>query len=216
MFGFIDDIIQSFKPDPRVIDQRQLARELQWGFAGRRNLDRERTALKQIKLLEGNGDKRLVAVLSPPSAGFPGRFRIYDYVYLKDFKKRITTVLEYTDSDLELTPFMIHPKGNLNFVRSWFKKPEISPFALTPQFEEHYELSCQQMDKLRKDLNEDFLDEIGDVPGWTYEGYGPVFVAYLEHTIIATPEVTDHFDHFLRICDRLLHGEAIRTWDKTN
>jgi len=205
MRAFVSDIISAFKKDPRVIEQRKLAGLNQWGFAARERFDGDSIALLPFEIFKGKRDKRRIATLKISSPRLNGRFRIYDYLYFGDFGEKATTVLEYYDPKLRLTPFSIRPKSTLASVKEIFVSPEML-FATTPEFNERYQIVTDDREGIKLDLNEEFLDEVGDVPGWIYEGNSNFFIAYQLRKRIPATLISAEYQRFEEMCERLLNG----------
>ena len=207
MRAFLDDLISSFNTNPRIVEQRQLAKRNRWLFAARRKLETEPEGLKQFRLFQGTRGKRLMAVMVMRSFKLKGVFRVYDYRYFSDFGTRTTTVFEYQNPRLKLSSFSISPKPALSSFKELFVVPELL-FATTPDFNKSYQINAANAKATKKDLNEDFLDLIGDEAGWTFEGKGNYLIAYQLHKRVETADIEANLSRFGYICDRLMFGES--------
>ena len=205
MRAFVSDIISAFKKDPRVIEQKKLAAMNQWGFAARERFDGDSIAMLPFEVFKGKRDKRRIATLTITSPRLKGKFRIYDYIYFGDFGEKATTILEYYDPKLKLTPFSIRPKSKLASVKEIFITPEML-FATTPEFNERYEIITNDQEAIKLDLNEEFLDEVGDVPGWVYEGNANFLITYQQGKRIPSTSITAEYEHFEQTAERLING----------
>ena len=187
------------------MEQKKLARANQWGFAARERFDGDSIALLPFEIFKGKRGKRRIATLKISSPRLKGHFRIYDYLYFGDFGEKATTVLEYYDPKLSLSPFSIRPKGTFTSVKEMFITPEML-FATTPEFNERYQIVTNNRKGIKLDLNEEFLDEVGDVPGWVYEGNSNFLIAYQLRKRIPATVVPSEYLRFEQMCERLLNG----------
>ncbi|MEM9921666.1 MAG: hypothetical protein AAF990_26420 [Bacteroidota bacterium] len=203
----MDDIISSFRTDPRAVAQRRLARSYAWKFTARQKMDRQVAVLFEFDLFKGKRGKRLLAVVEGTSKQVAGRFRIYDYHYFGDLGKTSTSVLEYCNPELHLSPFGIWPKGLLNTFKEFFISPELL-FATTPEFDERYRIDAEDSAAIKLDLNEDFLDEVGDEAGWIYEGRKDCLIAYQPGKLFPIDHTAPLFERFERMCERLVNGHS--------
>ena len=200
MKAFINDIIHTFKPGPRVLSLQKLAKSNHWHFDARRKLNREPDHLLQFELFKGSRGKRLVGVMNFKTSATKGNFRIYDYVYFGDLSTKSTTVLEYTDSRLKLSPFNIRPKGSLSGVKEMFISSSKLILPTTPEFNQHYVINAQNHQAIKLDLNLNFLDEIGDVPDWTYEGQQDYLIAYQFGKLLPPSVIESELKRFIKMC----------------
>ena len=206
MKGFIDDLISSFKTDPRISKQKLLARQNRWRFTSRKRFERDVIALHDFQLFQGKGDKRLKAIIQTTSEKVGGSFRIYDYVYYGELGTKITTVFEYSQHNLALPSLVIRPKGKFNYFKEFFVTPEMF-FPTTPSFNKNYEIRTDDKIAIRKSLNVEFLDEIGDVGGWVFEGEANSLLSYQFEKQIPTSAIQKDFNRFAFLCERLVHGK---------
>lgn len=205
MKAFIDDFISNFKTDPRVSKQKLLARQNKWRFSSRRRYEKDVIALHDFQLFTGKAGKRLASIIQAKSDTVKGTFRIFDYIYFGEFGTKNTTVFEYTNSSMDLSSFIIQPKGTFSYLKGFFASPELL-FATTPEFNKFYEISAMDKLAIRKDLNEDFLDELGDEGGWVFEGENNCFISYKYGQEITSSKITKDFKRFAFLCERLLNG----------
>ena len=205
MKAFIDDFISNFKTDPRIEKQRLLARQNKWRFSSRRRYDKDVIALHDFQLFTGKADKRLTSIIQAKSDKIKGTFRIFDYIYFGEFGNTKTTVFEYTNTSIDLSSFIIQPKGTFSYLKGFFTSPELL-FATTPEFNKFYEINAMDKLAIRKDLNEDFLDELGDEGGWVFEGENNCFISYKYGQEITSSKITKDFKRFTFLCERLLNG----------
>ncbi|MEO1628107.1 MAG: hypothetical protein AAFV25_23360 [Bacteroidota bacterium] len=209
MFPTIDDWLSRFISDPQVASRKQIARSMQARFKARKKFDNENAILRSCELFVGKKGKRLVSVIQPPSTVAPKvRFRIYDYLYYGDLGKKQTTVLEFFKGDIDLSPFIIRPRKFVDAVRDIFVQPPSRLFATTPEFDDHYQLEAIAPEEIKFDLNEDFLDDIGDVPDWTYEGKANFLIAYQPGKRLSDADVLREWPRFELICEKLIKGQS--------
>ena len=203
MRAFLDDFVSGFRKDPRMADLRQLAKARKWNFTSRRNLEKEHPDLQQFSLFDGRRGKRLVGIIRIKDKRLIGKFRIYDYVYFSNFGKRITTVFEFDCPKYRLSGFAVGPKKSF----SSFRKKDLIPdlfFATTPEFTKNYQISAENPDETKIDLNIHFLDYIGDEPGWTYEGKGQLLIGYQAGNSLEPQEIIPELKRFVKICEQLV------------
>ncbi len=205
MFAFLDDILSHLKTDPRTAAMRQIASHNRWRFMARRKMDRQPVELQAFELFKGKGNKRVLSAISLSTSLVEGRFRCYDYQYYGDFKNRLITIFEYSNPQLKLSPFSIRPKGRFAAVKEIFLTSELL-FATSPDFNKRYEIMPQDKAAIKMDLNEEFLDEVGDEAGWTYEGNGHFLLAYQVGKQLAIPEIEPQIKRFTHTCERLING----------
>lgn len=206
MQAYIDDFISNFRTNPRVSKQKLLARQNKWRFTTRRRYDKDIIALHDFQLFTGKAGKRLLSIIQVKSDKLKGNFRIFDYIYYSDFGTKNTTVFEYTNSSMDLSSFIIQPKGTFSYLKGFFASPKLL-FATTPAFNKFYEISAMDKLAIRKDLNEDFLDELGDEGGWVFEGENNCFISYKYGQEISTSKIKKDFLRFTSLCERLLNGD---------
>lgn len=205
MRAFIDDIGSIFFPAPRVAAMQSLAKQKNWRFSSRQRLDQTSEIVQHFSLLKGKRDKRLLSVITPVSSLVKGQFRIYDYVYFGDYGKKMTTVLEYHNTALDLPAFSIRPKGVLQTFKEVFVASDVL-FEQKTAFNKYYQIRTDDREHLADELNEDFLDLLGRESGWSYEGHGDFLVAYQPNKQLATYHLAAHFSHFENCCERLING----------
>jgi hypothetical protein len=205
MRAFIDDISSIFFPAPRVAAMQSLARQENWDFSARQRLDQTSEIVQHFSLLKGKRDKRLLSVIRPASKVVKGQFRIYDYVYFGDSGKKMTTVLEYHNSALDLPAFSIRPKGVFQTFKEVFIASDVL-FESVVTFNKHYQIRSDDREQLADELNEDFLDMLGMESGWSYEGHGDFLIAYQPNKQLAAYHLAAYFSHFERCCERLING----------
>ncbi len=205
MKAFFDDIISVFKNNPRIASQRTLAQQNNWSFLARRKWSNDAVMFRKFQLFKGPSGKRLLAVIKMNSSIVAGQFRIYDFVYYGNLGNKTTTVFEYHNPKLKLSPFSIRPKGTLTTLKELFDTTRLL-FATTPEFNERYEISATDQEAIKEHLNEDFLDDVGDEAGWIYEGEQDVLIAYQYGKRIPTHDVLSNFKRFERLSERLVNG----------
>ncbi|MEM1322700.1 MAG: hypothetical protein AAGG75_20715 [Bacteroidota bacterium] len=206
MQAFIDDIISNFRPDLETTLRKRLAGQRGWGFGTRRRLSSD-PLYKVFELFKGKQGKRLLGVMAMKSKVVEGTFRIYDYLYFGNIKRSRTTVFEFTSKALALSRFSIKPKSTLSSVKELFiTSPPL--FATTPEFNERYEIHPQDREAIKIDLNEDFLDHVGDFPDWTYEGYENALIAYQPGKSLSVEGLKKEKERFETMCERLINGRS--------
>ncbi len=162
--------------------------------------------MSRFELFGGQKDKRLTAVLSFESPGIKGKFRVYDYVnYSQVNMKKITTVFEYSNPKKRFSQFSITPKGSFSRFRELFIVPEML-FATTPEFNRRYEINAEDREMIKIDLNEYFLDYVGDEPNWTYEGYHHYIIGYQPGKVIPVSSIEQEIERFVKMCGCLEHS----------
>ncbi len=207
MKAFFEDLASQLFPDPRIKAQRNLARRNNWSFKHKSRMEEEAPELERFELFQGRRDKRIKAIMGMRSAKVLGRFRIYDFLYYGDLGKTQTTVFEFVFPSLDLFPFVIRPKSTMSAIKDFFVS-EDSPFATTPEFQERYQITTENWSELKFDLNEDFLDCVGDVKGWTFEGDEEFLIAYQYGKTISTVDVNLQYQQFESTCERLINGRS--------
>ena len=207
MKAFLDDIIQSFQPDPRVAAFRKLSKEYGLNYSGRQRWSRQHPDLEAFSLFGGKQGKRISAMLSLESDEAQGRFRIYDYNYFGHIGKKTTTVIEYYRARLGLTPFKIYPRGKFSSIKSIFMSEE-RLFATTPDFDERYYIETKSPEEIKYQLNEGFLDLLGDEPGWTVEGAGDYVIFYQHQQTLPVSDLIDSYSWVEQMCERLINGKS--------
>jgi len=205
MKAIFDDILQKFFPSPRLDALRPPALANRWAFTRRTRLDLAPSALKHLPLFRGQGEKRLMGILQTQSEMVAGTFRMYDYLYFGSHGKKTTTVLEYHSTNLNLSPFQIRPKGTFDSVKAFFRITE-PLFATATLFNQHYQLSTEDVESTKIDLNEFFLDQIGEEEGWMYEGNDDYLIAFKQGQKLEVSDLNWRLENFERICERLRNG----------
>ncbi len=207
MLEFIDDIIGLFRKDPRIDAMHQLARHNKWAFKAREKFATNNPR-RELPLLKSRKGKRMHSIMGMSSSMVEGHFYIYDYVYFGDFGKKMTTVFEYGNAALDLTLFTIRPKSKFDSMKEFFVSPDFL-FITTPEFEQRYQIDAADTISLKHDINEDFLDMIGDTEGWTYEGVDQYLIAYQPGIQCPVNEIHRHFNRFEKLAERLINGTSI-------
>ena len=203
MRAFLDDFLSGFRNDPRLTDLRQLAKARKWNFTARRKYEKESAQLEHFNLFSGKRGKRLTGIIKVRDKRLIGQFRIYDYVYFSDFGKRTTTVLEFNCPKYRLSGFSVEPKKSFTSFRKRNQMPDLF-FATTPEFTKNYQITAARPEEIKIDLNVHFLDFIGDVPGWTYEGKDQVLVGYQAGNTLESNEILSELRRFSQICEQLI------------
>ena len=103
MRAFLDDFFGGFRNNPRITEQKQLAKGRKWRFVSRSKMTKEPENLLQLNLFKGRRAKRMMAIIKIKDKRLIGSFRIYDFVYFSDFGKRTTTVLEFNCPKFKLS-----------------------------------------------------------------------------------------------------------------
>jgi hypothetical protein len=223
MRGVIDDIISLFFPSARISAFRSLAKKYGWGFKSRISFKSDPISRYPFNLFQGKKDKRLIGVIVPNNKRV-GQYRIYDYNYFGDFGRRTSTVFEFVKGrsgperrpanekdirqrikeSLDLPAFSIQPKGGFRSIKKIFFKKIEPLIPTTPEFREHYTIATHEPMDLRLALPAEFLDEIGDHPGWTFEGREEVLIAYQLGEQMKPEQVEENFAFFEQLCRYLV------------
>ena len=210
MKAILDDFISAFRSDPRQVALRQVARSRGWRYSRRSRFERQPVELQRFELFKGKRGKRVLSMMQMGSKRIDGVFSVYDYIYYGDLKNSATTVYQFQYAGLQMTYFGVRPKGILTTLKELFIKPP-RLFATTPEFDERYELTTEDGEALRLQLNEEFLDYVGDEDGWTFEGYDDFLIAYRYGLQIPVEDIEPELEYFERLCERLVNGQ--RTLD---
>lgn len=207
MKDFFQDIFSVFFKDPIIEERRQLARKLSWKFWGKQRI-KPNEDQQDLDLFKGQKSKPVKGVLQYQLKGIPGVIRVYDLMQKTDFRKRPTTVFEYTQDRMNLTRFAIRPRKKFNAFKGLFTSSDHF-FATTPEFDEYYEIASADQTRIKKDLNEDFLDIIGDVPGWIVEGKGHYLYLYQTGKQLNLEELEPQITSFNQLCFQLNFGKSV-------
>lgn len=204
MRAIIDDIASIFRSDPWTEWRREYAGNSGWAFEQRRRFGRDLADYTGFSLFQGKMRFRRLGVMERTLQG--GEIRIYDLVRYTDFKKREVTVFEFRHPNVEFPPFTIHPKGTWGKLKGIFIVDDLM-MPTTPDFNAHYTINTNDPKDLREDLNIEFLDLVGDEAGWTYEGRGPLMIAYRPGTVLPPDRLPFQIDRFHEMCRLLLPAE---------
>lgn len=217
MRGVIDDIIGLFFPSARISTLRTLAKHYGWRFKARINFAADPIARYPFQLFQGKKDKRLIGVIMPTNK-MVGQYRIYDYNYFGDFGRNAATVFEFRNgaapsrrkkanpknTDLDLPIFSIQPKGKFSSLKEIFFERIEPIIPTTPEFRMHYTIATNDPAELRQALSPDFLDDIGEAPGWNIEGRDETIIAYQIGQKMTAAEIEKNFAFFEKLCRNLV------------
>lgn len=194
----IDDFIDKFWKNDRVVELRQLADEHSWEFTSRERFAEQPTALKQFRLFKGKRGKRITGILSTVNHELKCNVRIYDYIYYSDGGKRKTTVIELTSSSFNCIPFHISPKKGLATLFSFGNKSGLE------KFNSDYQLEGPDRE-LRGQFPDSAKELVARSSGLSVEAEGGVFIYYFNKKRIPVEEIVLEYRKALGILDRVLH-----------
>jgi len=206
--AFIDDYKFLFSSDKRLKDRRRLAKSRGWKYISRRKFKADPIALFDFNLFEGSAEKRLKAITYIGLKKKGSSIRVYDYTYFGDLRQRVTTVFEYYDQTINLPKFNIRPKGSSNAIRNMFGEERMVIRTVTPEFLSNYHINTTDDFKLKESLTEEFLDQIGDHPGWTYEGVSNCIISYRRNVIVENESFIDQINRYIQIIEGLQNGKT--------
>jgi hypothetical protein len=207
MKAVFEDFISIFRKDSRLKELSKIANLQNWKFTSRTKpigtLFQE-----ELDLFKNKSAQRCIGVLAFNTKSISGSFRIYD-LHIYNLHRTIkTTVFEYHNSDMQLSPFMILPKNKFSAFKELFVNRDFY-FATSPEFDRNYVIKSFFSLQIKQELNEDFLDLIGDEAGWTLEGSGAYLIAYKKKLLLPIEELPSQIVRFVKICNGLINGVKV-------
>jgi cephalosporin-C deacetylase-like acetyl esterase len=199
----LDDLIDKFWKNDRVLEIRQLADEHGWGFTPRERFAEQPTALKAFRLFDGKRGKRITGMMQPPLDKTGFHTRVYDYIYYGDGGKKKTTVIELQSDELDLPAFHMKPKRGLArlFSRTGRKRTASDPDYFTTK----YIIETSDPEAIEIQIPNSALNVISDCNGLTIEGEGNILLYYYYRKLIPVHEILHEYSTALKIMDRLLY-----------
>lgn len=208
MRALIDDYKFLFTSDKRLRQRRKIAKDRRWKYISRRKFRSDPIALFDFELYNGTSEKRLKSIIYIPLSKKGASMRVYDYAYFGDLRQRTTTVFEYYDGTINLPHFTIHPKGTSDTFKKIFGEEAMVIRTATPDFLNNYNITTAHDFKLKETITEEFLDEIGDNPGWNFEGISNCIISYKRNQIVENNVLVDQIISFVRIVEGLQNGRT--------
>jgi hypothetical protein len=207
MEAFLDDLIDNFRKDERVVAMGQLAREFKFRFKERAKFASQPYHLKGFEIFRGKKPSRLKGILSLQDPSFNGKIRIYDYVYFGEFKKRRTTIFELESKDFDLPKFEIHPKGTLNQIQEFFVGKE-KPYPEIKEFHSKYEVKTLEEEYFENRVSYLALEQIAEKKGLYVEGEGDYLLMYYRSQQVDVRDIIADCDYALDLAENVLHTDS--------
>jgi hypothetical protein len=202
MRAVIDDIVSIFRSDPWIEARREIASANNWRFSQRKAFAGEVPEILGFRLFKGKGARRMTAVLEA-STSKGGHFRFYDYLRYNDLKKKKEiTVFEFVHPALNFPAFRIQPRRSLSRIRDMFVTSDLM-MPTTPDFNARYAVDTADPGTFKDNVNIEFLDMVGDEPGWKYEGKGRALIAYWPGSSLPPDVFRDQVKRFVEMCRTL-------------
>lgn len=207
MREIFDDLKNSIWQDDRVLAFRQFAADEGFKINDRERFGNQATGLKGFRLFQGKRGKRLKSVLYKKQPNSSLKTRIYDYAYFGDSKTRTSTVIEFFLPQWNFSEMLIRPKSNIQKMKSFFGKqtllfPEITHFHKT------YHIQTGNGENLKYELNEEFLDLLGQHKQLWMEANRNFILFYVKHQPISLPQLMDTYEFSQDLLDALIHGHS--------
>ena len=206
--SFLQEIFSSFGSDPRTQERLKLSKKHKWKFKAKMKVNKKDENFKSFSLFNSKGKKRLKGILQFDSGLVDGVFRTYDLVSASGFSNKTTTVFEFRNEKLSVSKFAIVPKKKFKPLKKIFTSSDHF-FATSPEFDELYDIQTENNSKIVQDLNEDFLDLIGDKPGWIVEGNGQIIIYYQRNQVFEKETFEKNLVQFVHISERLINGSSV-------
>lgn len=207
MKEFFDDLKSSIWKDDRLLGMREIADEHNFKFVERERFGTQAHSLKRFKLFSGKRGKRLKSVLYKSEVKSSLKTRIYDYVYFGDSKNRVSTVFEFYLPQWTFSEMMIRPKGSLQKLKGFFGKPKVI-FPDLIDFHKKYQISARLSENLKYELNEEFLDLLGDQKRIWVEINGSFIIFYFKQKPLRVSDIMEQYEYIQDLLDALVHGHS--------
>lgn len=207
MNDIIDDFKNVFWTDERVLEYGQIASEYQFRFKKRVRFSTQPYQLKGFQLFQGKKGKRLNGILEKKEKELSLKTRIYDYIYYGSSKKRISTVFEFHSPSMNFSKIFIRPKGMMKRMKS-FLGGGTNYFEGTKKFNKNYEILTNNPENLVYELNQDFLNLLGEQKKLSVEAEGNYLLFYFKNKTIPLGELMDEYDYISALFDRLIYRQS--------
>ena len=207
MREIFDDLKNTIWQDDRVLAFRQFAADEGFEISDRERFGNQATGLKGFRLFQGKRGKRLKSVLYKIQSNSSLKTRIYDYAYFGDSKTRTTTVIEFFLPQWNFSEMLIRPKSNIQKMKSFFGKKTLL-FPEITHFHKIYHIHGPNEENLKYELNEEFLELLGEHKKLWMEANRNFILFYIKHKPIPLPKLMDTYEFSQDLLDTLIHGHS--------
>ena len=204
MEEYIDDFIDKFRSDDRILELTNFAAKYNLNFIKRDRFGNQDFHIKGFKIFQGKRGKRLRGIIMDPEPTLPCRGRIYDYHYYSDGGKKKTTIIEIESNQLNLPGFRIRPTPFGLKVRKMFVP--VRPAVKHPYFNQHYIIECDDTQWVRDSITEEHLDLISSREKITVEGNKNFLLVYYRHKRINIDRLIYDYEFALEFFELLSSG----------
>ncbi len=207
MKEFFDDLKSSIWKDDRLLGMREIAIQHHFKFVERERFGTQAHSLKRFRLFDGKRGKRLKAVLYRSEVNSSLKTRIYDYIYFGDSKNRVSTVFEFYLPQWTFSDIMLRPKGSLLKLKGLFGKSTLI-FPELIDFHRKYHIRARLSENLKYELNEEFLDLLGEQNRIWVEINGSFIIFYFKQKPLKISQIMEEYDFIQDLLEALIHGHS--------
>lgn len=201
MEEYIDDFLDKFRSDDRILELTTFAEQYQLGFIKRDRFGPQDHRLKGFKIFSGKKGKRLRGIISNPEPTLSCSTRIYDYHYYGDGGTKKTTIIEIKSPDILVPSFILQPKGKAKRLKEMFVKGRSVIRDAT--FNDHYTIQSDDPDWIQMTFDDDLLDLILSKKKVTIEGSRNYLLVYYKKKRIDMDKLIKEYEFALDLYDYL-------------
>ncbi len=206
MEEYIDDFLDKFRSDDRILELATFAEQYQLGFVKRDRFGPQDHRIKGFKIFSGKKGKRLRGIISNPEPSLPCSSRIYDYHYYGDGGTKKTTIIEIKSSDIVVPTFIIQPKGGIKRLKEMFFKDR--SIIKDETFNEHYEIYSEDQEWVANTFDDNLLDLLLSKEKITIEGSRNYLLVYYKKKRIDMDKLIKEYEFALDVFDQLAGNQG--------
>lgn len=207
MEEYIDDFIDKFRTDDRILELSNFADQYRLQFIKRDRFANQDYHLKGFRLFSGKKGKRLRGIIMDPEPSLPCSGRIYDYQYYSDGGKKKTTVIEIQSDQLNLPYFRVRPIPLGTKIQKMFVP--VRQLVKHPYFNKHYTIESDDEAWIQEVFTEAHLDLVSSRDKITIEGRRNYLLVYYKHKRIGIDRLIYDYEFALDFFE-LISTDGVR------
>ncbi len=197
MEEYIDDFIDKFRSDDRILELSSFAERYRLFFVKRERFGNQDYRLNGFNIFKGKKGKRIRGIISDPEPTLNCEGRIYDYHYYGDGGVKKTTLIEIKSRELNLPYFILKPKKGLYRMKDMFAPSR--PLISHQYFNENFVIETNDERWVQDNLDEEIIDLVLSRPKITIEGDRNYLLVYYKNKKIKIDQLIKEYEFALDI-----------------
>ena len=196
----IQKLIDTFIPNQRKVDFRNLAHQHGFSFKSRASLDEQDFGIRGFKIIKSKYWNEFKGIITKQVPSHGSTIRVYDYVSSDNYGNHTTTIIEIKCTNLDISKFKISPIPKIRKIKTLLIGHENEFFT-------NYKLESDYIDSIYRELGEDTLYLINTMRKISIEGDGSYIVLYYKHKKIKIYDIMKHYNIALDLLDKMLTSD---------